>query len=408
MTTSNFDAAAATAAYLARMSPEEHATAIAYTQGGHWLMLWGWLISLLVAWLIIHSGLLTGLRDRLERRRPRPVLVSFVVGLVYLLISSVLSLPWAMYSDWWREKAYGLNNQTWSAWLGENLMATAIMTLGTAAFLVALYALIRAARRTWWIWASGLTTAFIVLSLVVSPIAIEPLFNDYTPAPEGPVRDAVVELAERTGVPSDKIYIYDGSKQSDRYTANVSGLFGTARMAMSDSMFAQGADLAEVRAVMGHEMGHYARSHILWSVAVLTGLAVLVFWLTDRLYPLFRRLLGARREGQIADPAGLPVLGAVVSTVALLLTPAMTTLSRTLETDADRFSLEHAQEPDGLAAALIKTAEYRAPSPSRLEEILFYDHPSVERRIRRAMEWKAAHPEAATDGAEAGETVETP
>lgn len=396
---SNFDAAAATAAYLARMSPEEHATAIAYTHGSHWLLLWGWVVSLAVAWLIIRSGLLTGLRDRLERDKPRPVLVSLVVGLVYLVVSSVLGLPWAMYTSWWREKSYGLNNQTWSAWLGENLMATAISTVALGLFLVALYALIRKARRTWWIWASGLSAGFIILGLVVAPIAIEPLFNDYTPAPQGPVRDAVVELAERTGVPSDKIFIYDGSKQSDRYTANVSGVFGTARMAMSDTMFAQGADLAEVRAVMGHEMGHYARNHILWSVAILTVLAVLMFWLTDRLYPVFARLLGARRVGPISDPAGLPVLAAVLSTIGLLLTPAMATLTRTLEADADRFSLVHAQEPDGLAAALIKTAEYRAPSPSQLEETLFYDHPSVENRIRRAMEWKAAHMTDAESGA---------
>lgn len=397
---SNFDPAAATAAYLARMTPEEHATAIAYTQGGHWLNLWGWVVALVVAWLIIRSGVLTGVRDRLERRKPRPVLVSFVVGVIYLALSWALSLPWSMYASWYREKAYGLNNQTWSAWLGENLIGAAISTIATAVFLVALYFLIRRAQRTWWVWASGLTTAFIVLGLLVAPIAIEPIFNDYTPAPEGEVRDAVVELAERTNVPSDKIFIYDGSRQSDRYTANVSGVFGTARMAMSDSMFAQGADLAEVRAVMGHEIAHYARAHILWQVGILSLLAVLVFWLTDRLYPVFRRLLGAHRVGPISDPAGLPVLGAVIATLGLLLTPVMSTLTRTFEADADRFSLEHAREPDGLAAALIKTAEYRAPSPSALEEALFYSHPSVENRIRRAMEWKAANLAEAGAGAE--------
>jgi STE24 endopeptidase len=65
---------------------------------------------------------------------------------------------------------------------------------------------------------------------------------------------------------------------------------------------------------------------------------------------------------------------------------------RVIEQDADQFSLTHANEPDGLSKALIKTAEYRAPSPSAIEEIIFYDHPSVENRIRMAMEWKATHP----------------
>ena len=53
--------------------------------------------------------------------------------------------------------------------------------------------------------------------------------------------------------------------------------------------------------------------------------------------------------------------------------------------------MTHAHEPDGLSAALVKTIEYRASSPSDLEEFLFYDHPSVEHRVRKAMDWKAAH-----------------
>lgn len=81
--------------------------------------------------------------------------------------------------------------------------------------------------------------------------------------------------------------------------------------------------------------------------------------------------------------AFLGVLGAAV----------FATMTRTMEEeDADHFSLVHANAPDGLSKALIKTAEYRAPSPSAIEEFLFYDHPSVENRIRRAMEWKATHP----------------
>ena len=232
----------------------------------------------------------------------------------------------------------------------------------------------------------------MVFGLIISPILIEPLFNTYTPAPAGEVRDAVVELAHRTGTPDDKIYIYDGSKQSDRYTANVSGLFGSARVAMSDVMFAKGADIAEVRGVVGHEMGHYVHMHSLWLTGALILMAAIGFWLIDRLYPLARALLGAKRVGDIQDPAGLPVLAAIAAVLGLLATPAFNTIIRTVEADADHFSLVHANEPDGLSKALIKTAEYRAPSPSAVEEFLFYDHPSVENRIRRAMEWKAEHP----------------
>jgi len=387
-----FDPAAATAQWLATLSPEETARAIAYTQGGHWLILWGAVVSIAVAWIIIRSNLLVTVREAIERRKGRPVLASFVVGLVYLAVSWPLTLPWAIYSEWYREGQYGLTEQPFTGWLVEALIGAAISTVLTGVLLIGIYALIRRARAFWWAWAAGLTALGVIFMLVISPILIEPLFNTYTPAPDGPVRDAVVALAETTGTPSDKIYIYDGSKQSDRYTANVSGLFGSARVAMSDVMFAKGADLAEVRAVVGHEMGHYVRGHILWLVGVMIVLAALALWLTDRFYPAARRLLGARNVGDIRDPAGLPVLGAVLTVIGVLATPVLSGMTRFTEADADHFSMIYANEPDGLSKALIKTAEYRAPSPSAIEEFIFYDHPSVGSRIRKAMEWKAAHP----------------
>ena len=388
----SIDPAAETARWLATLSPEDLERAVAYTRGGHWLLLWGAIVAIVVSWLIIRTGLLSGIRDRLERRRRRPKLVSLVVGVVWVLMDFVLTLPWAIYQAWWRETQYGLTEQPLTGWLTEALMETAITVVLLGLLIVGLYFIIRHARRLWWAWGAGLTALAVVFMLIVSPILIEPLFNDYTPAPDGPMRDSVVELAQRTGTPDDKIFIYDGSKQSDRYTANVSGLFGSARVAMSDVMFAKGADLAEVRGVVGHEMGHYVHMHALWMTGIMILLAAIVFWLIDRLFPVAKRLLGANRVGDISDPAGLPVLAAIASVIGLLLTPVTNTMIRVIEQDADQFSLVHANEPDGLSKALIKTAEYRAPSPTMIEEILFYDHPSVENRIRMAMEWKATHP----------------
>lgn len=387
-----FDPQAATAAWLATLSPADTAKAVAYTQGGHWLILWGFVVSIIVAWIIIRTDVLGKVREGIEKKKARPVLASFLVGLIYLVFSWVLTLPWAIYSEWYREGQYGLTEQPFMGWFVEGLMGAAISTVVMAIVLVAVYALIRRARAFWWAWAAGLTAVVMIIGLVVSPIVIEPLFNTYTPAPNGPVRDAVVALAVETGTPSDKIYIYNGSKQSDRYTANVSGLFGSARVAMSDVMFTKGADLAEVKGVVGHEMGHYVHAHVLWILGVMIVLAALAFWLTDRLYPVARKLLGATKVGDIRDPAGLPVLMAVLAFLGMVGTPLTNTLTRTIEADADHFSMVHANEPDGLSKALIKTAEYRAPSPGKLEEFLFYDHPSVGNRIHAAMEWKAAHP----------------
>ncbi len=258
-------------------------------------------------------------------------------------------------------------------------------------FFSVLYALIRGTR-LWWAWSGGVAAIFLVFVIVVAPVVIEPLFNHYTPAPPGPVRDTVAALARKVGVPSDKILIYDGSRQSNRYTANVAGLFGSARIAMSDVMFAKNADIAEIRGVVGHEMGHYVLRHSLWAAGALAILFAVAAYLADRLFPHVARWMHATGVTSIADPAGLPVLMAILVTLGFLGTPIVNIISRTQESQADSFSLEHANEPDGLAKALVKTIEYRASSPSDLEEFVFYNHPSVEHRVRKAMDWKAAHP----------------
>ncbi len=388
----SFDPAAATAAYLAQLPPEAHVKAQHYTQGGHWLLLWGFIVSVVSAWIIIRSGVLTKVERGVERKKGRPFLASLAVAAVFIAFSWLLELPWTVYSNWWREKQYGLTSQAFSGWLGENLMSTAISVVFTALFLALLYLLIRRARRLWWLWAGGLTAVFIVLSMLIAPIYIEPLFNKYTPAPAGPVRDEVVAMAKSVGIPSDKIFVYDGSKQSNAYTANVSGLGGSARVAMSDTMFKKGADIAEVRGVVGHEMGHYAHQHSLWITGIFAVLAVAAFFIVDKTFPWFASALNAKGVTGIADPAGLPVLAIIMTVLGLVGGPIANTLIREVESDADRYSLTNFNEPDGLSKALVKTIEYRAATPSKLEEVLFYDHPAVGVRVRRAMDWKAAHP----------------
>ncbi|MDO9248870.1 MAG: M48 family metalloprotease [Phenylobacterium sp.] len=387
-----FDAAAATQAYLATLPPEAHAKATAYTQGGHWVLLWAAVVAVVVAWLVLKSGVLVKVRNGVEAGKSRPWLAVAAVVVVDMLIEGLLTLPWSAYEDWWRQKSYGLTDQAFGGWAGETLLMLAISLVMTVALASGVYALMRKAPKTWWAWGGGLVAVAFMVIMVVSPVFIEPLFNTYTPAPPGPVRDTVVTMANANGVPSDKIYVYDGSKQSNRYTANVSGLFGTARIAMSDTMFKQGADLAEVKGVVGHEMGHYVHMHSIWLASAFGALALVLFFLVDRLFAPVARLLGARDISGVSDPAGLPVVWIIMAVLGLLATPITSSLIRVAETDADRFSLERFNEPDGLAKALVKTIEYRAATPSKLEEVLFYDHPSVGSRVRMAMDWKAAHP----------------
>ena len=382
-----FDPNAATARYIDSLGPAALQKAHDYTVGKEWMLLWGLIVAAVVTWLIVRSGVLDRVEAGISERRRN--LRAFVVSLVYLLVSAVLTLPWTIYASWWREKGYGRTSQPFGDFLWQNLLATLIGVLITALFLMGVYWLIRRAGKTWWLWSGGLAAVGLAFVFLVSPILIEPLFNKYEPVPPGQVRDTVVEMAGRAGVPPERVFMYNGSRQSNNFTANAGGVGNTARVAISDVAL-KSASLDEVRAVTGHEIGHYVLKHTWWGLLVFSLLAVVLFWIADRTFPRFARAFGT--NAPIADPRSVPVLMFMVSFFSLLATPLTNTFGRTLETQADRYSLETENRPDALSTALVKTAEYRYPRPNAVEEFIFYDHPSVERRVRMAMEWKATHP----------------
>jgi STE24 endopeptidase len=369
------------------LGPEALAKAQAYTTGNHWVLFAGFGVSLLVAFIMVRLRLL----DRIAARfgNQQGFLATYSVSAAFFLISAVISLPWAMYTDWYRQRAYDLSSQDPFDFLGQLAISEVITALAGGLFLAGVYALIRRTGQRWWLWSGGLAAFATLVMLLAGPSLIEPLFNDYKPVPQGKVRTALEEIADDVGIPHDRIFMYDGSRQSERFTANVSGLGPTARIAISDVALRQ-ASIDEVRAVTGHEAGHYKLGHIWRYVVILPALAMLFFFLLNRLFAPTARLLGS--DARLDEARGLPAFAVVGSVLGLLATPFTNSITRIGETEADLYSLQTVNEPDALASALLKTAEYRYPRPSALEEALFYTHPSVEKRVLMGMEWKAKTP----------------
>ena len=378
-----FNPAIETARYIDRLGAEVLQKAADYTNASHWMLLWGLLVSALVTWIIVRSGILDKVSEKLEQRGWS--LRTWLVGVTFFFMSAIISLPWSIYEEWGFEESYGRTSQPLSDFLMQDAIGIVMSSLLGALFFLGVYALMRRAGKLWWLWSGGLTAFAISATLLVSPILIEPMFNDYKPVPAGPVRTALLEMADDAGIPHDRLLMFDGSRQSNNFTANVSGVFGTARIAISDVALKE-ASLDEVKAVTGHEVGHYVEGHIWRTVGVFALLAIVGFFLVDRLFPRFAKLFGS--SAKIDDPVGLPVLLFIVGLFGILATPAINFMIRQGERDADNYSLRTANLPDALSAALVKTAEYRYPRPTALQEALFYTHPSVEWRVRNAMEWK--------------------
>lgn len=379
-----FNAEIATKAYIDGLGEEALMQAAAYTAGNHWLMLWSLGVTVLSTWLILRSSILTTLVDKLSGKGLFNR--AFRVSAAFIVLSSIIELPWTIYTSWYRQTQYDMTAQPLGDFLGQAGLSLALSAVIMGVLLALFYVLVNRVGKLWWAWFGGVTASVITLMMILGPTLIQPLFNEYTAVPEGKVKTAIEALAVEANIPTERIFMYDGSRQSNNFTANVAGIGSSARIAISDVAMKQ-ADLDEVKAVTGHEIGHYVSGHIWWIVLLLSAQIVVAFLLADKLFAPVARWLGADED--IRNPASIPVLILVVGVLMTFFAPINNTLSRMNETDADRYSLETVNLPDGLASALVKTAEYRNPRPGKLQEVLFYTHPSVEGRVRMAMEWKA-------------------
>ncbi|HUJ01173.1 MAG TPA: M48 family metallopeptidase [Usitatibacter sp.] len=382
-----FDVDKATAAYLAMLTPGERARSDAYFEGGYWLQLWNWLYGVALAAVVLLSGLSRWIRDFARRVSPRPWLHTLVYGAIWIVAGFVLTLPFTIYAGFLREHEYGLSEQPFLSWLGDRLKALGVGLILGSIVIAGVYAALRRAGARWWIWATALVFAFNVAVGMIAPVFIAPLFNHYQPLPDGPVRDAVLSLARANQIPTDHVEWFDASKQTTRISANVSGLWGTTRLSLNDNLL-EHTSLPEIKAVLGHEMGHYVLSHTLELTVYLTIVFGAVFWIArfafDRALLLWGARFGVRDRG---DPAGLPLLVAIVTTLLFLATPILNGIVRSAENQADAYGLNAAREPYGFAMVSMRLATYRKIMPGPVEELLFFDHPSGYERVHRAMVW---------------------
>ena len=387
----SFDPAAATEAWLESVPPEQRARADAYFEGGYWLILWNFLMAVAIFLFLLGSGISVRLRDLSERlSRVKPVQIAFC-AIGFILIVSILSFPLYAYEDFFRERAYGFATRTFSSWLAEQLVALFVQLVAGTVALVIIYSVIRRVTRAWWIWATGLAVLFLMIGNFLLPVFVEPLFNSYKPITDPKIRDPILAMARANEIPAKQVFEVDASRQTTRVSANVAGFLGTTRIALNDNLLKR-CDLSEIRAVMGHEMGHYVLNHgakltVYFGLMALVGFGIarLAFdWATNR----WRNQLGIRG---IADPAALPLLALIFAVFAFAITPFINTAVRVTEREADAFGINASREPDGMARVALKLGEYRKLDPSPLEEFFFFDHPSGHARIRMAMDWKAAN-----------------
>ena len=385
------DPAAATQAWLDSVPQDKREKSDAYFEGGYWLLLWNYFVAAGISIFLLSSRISAGLRDFSARLTRYKTLQVTCYSVFYLLFVYVLSFPLNVYEHFVREHQYGLATQNFPAWFREQLIGLGITLIGGTIFLILLYAVFRRAPKTWWIWGTAIAVVFSFFVLIIAPVFIEPLFNTYKPLTKPEISEAILTMARANQIPVKQVFEVDASRQTTRVSANVSGILGTTRIALNDNLLKQ-CTLPEIRAVMAHEMGHYVLNH---GAKLLTYLGIFVlvgFALTRILFDAAVRRWGEKWGVRgVADPAGLPLLALIFSTLLFFATPLLNTVVRVTEREADAFGINTSREPDGMAEVALKLGTYRKLNPTCVEEFIFYDHPSGRARIRMAMDWRAAN-----------------
>ncbi len=334
----------------------------------------GFVYGIGVLLLVLKTGISTKIRNATRVRW------SFIASMLYFalltVVTSALEFPLTLYGDFIVPHQFALTHQTFLSWLGDFGKAMAVdMILG--GFVAALALLGIQLFKRWWVvlWLGSIPV--IILGIVITPLIIDPLFNEFIPLKDPVLRTDLLNEAGRAGIEGSRVYQVNKSKQTTTMNAYVTGMGVSKRIVLWDTLLAK-LDHDEIIGVMGHEMGHYVLHHLWKGMAFGVLISFVILFITQYFY---------RDRG---DPETLPKLLIIVSTIGFLLSPITSAFSRHIEHEADKFGLELTHLNEATASAFVKFAEDSKvdPDPPRFIELWRYSHPAPQRRIDFALTYK--------------------
>ncbi|GHH62798.1 Ste24 endopeptidase [Streptosporangium violaceochromogenes] len=305
---------------------------------------------------------------------------------VLVLTAAVELLRWPL--GMWAEthlRGFGLSTQTWPAWTADRVKNIAVRTGLLSLMVLAVTALARRYRRWWIPAAAGAFTLTVALSFAY-PVVIEPIFNDFTPMPAGPLRDDLLAMAARDGVPVGNVLVADASRRTTALNAYVSGFGATRRIVVYDTLLRAPADQVEL--VVAHELGHAKAADVLYGTLV-GGLAAAcgacLLHLVVSAGPVRRRTATVSP----GDPGAAGLVMGVLALAAVLSGPAQNLVGRHVEARADAHALDLTRDPGTFAAMQRRLAVTNISdlSPNLIEYLIYASHPTAPQRIAMARSW---------------------
>src|SRR5208282_4787508 len=325
---SHFDPEAATNAYLAQIPASARARSDAYFEGGYWLILWDFLYGAVICLLLLNLRWSARMRDLAERITRFKPLQTFIYWAEYSLVTFVLGAPLAIYEGYTRERQYGLATQTFGPWAWDQTKGLLIGIVLGGLLVMALFGIVRKLPRTWWLWGAAVTLLFLIFSVLISPVYLQPIFNKITRLDDPKVTEPILSMARANGIAAKDVYQIDASRQTTRMSANVSGFANTMRITLNDNLLRRGSP-EEIQSVMGHEMGHYVLNHVYKGIMFFLIVTVAAFaYLRWALEWTLKRWGERWQIRGVGDTAVLPLVVLLGSILLFVLTPVMNTFTR--------------------------------------------------------------------------------
>jgi STE24 endopeptidase len=311
---------------------------------------------------------------------------ALVGGLVIVFIGSLLTLPFGAWSQR-IQREYGLSTQGWGGWFVDVLKGYAVSAVIGAIVLLGFYGLVRLFPRWWWAYGAAGAAALAILLSFVFPLVVEPIFNNFTPMPDSPLRTSLIAMADRDGVPVKDVLIADASRRTKAVNAYVSGFGATRRIVIYDTLLKE-ATPAEVQSVVAHELGHAKDNDVLTGTvigALGAAAAVVAVYLIGSWSGLLRRA----GVTDIGEPRAIALLLALATIGGLFAGPAMNLVSRHIEARADTHALQLTNDPVTFEQMQARLAELNIGDvdPNPVEFALFASHPSTVQRMAAAIAW---------------------
>jgi STE24 endopeptidase len=320
-----------------------------------------------------------------------------VAGLIFLSLlflgQGLISLPFAIYDTFVIEQKFGFNRSTPATFVMDRLkgiLLAAIIGLPLAAAILWIFGNVPNA----WLWAWAVVTSFQLILTYLAPSLIMPLFNKFTPMPEGDLKQDIEALGVRCGFPLTGVFVMDGSKRSTKANAFFTGLGKRKKIALFDTLVEK-STREELLGVLAHEIGHFRCGHIKQRLAVGILQTAMIFFLlglaTDPDGTFARHLFDAFGVAEISPHVGLVLFSILLDPLGKVLGVLANAWSRRHEFEADAYAAKMTGNGAALGEALKKmTADHLShPSPAPLRVWLDHSHPPLIQRLAALQAFKA-------------------